>query len=121
MDEWTYLNFDLRLEQRGEGLYRARVVGAPLPGSATADFLLTGLSAPPALGPSATPPDPADLRAFGKGLFQSVFGGEVLSYLRGSRDEARRQGVTGLRLRLLMADVPELAALPWEYLLDPVQ
>ena len=48
-----------------------------------------------------------------------VFEGAVQVCLRNSLDEAERQGA-GLRIRLRLNDVPELADLPWEYLYNPV-
>jgi len=57
-------------------------------------------------------------KSFGGRLFQAVFGGEVRGCLRSSMDEADRQGA-GLRIRLRLAEVPELADLPWEYLYNP--
>ena len=48
-----------------------------------------------------------------------VFEGAVQVCLRNSLDEAERQGA-GLRVRLRLNDVPELADLPWEYLYNPV-
>jgi hypothetical protein len=55
---------------------------------------------------------------FGARLFTAVFEGEALVLLRGSLEEARRRG-DGLRIRLRLAEVPELSDLPWEYLYDP--
>ncbi len=104
MDETTYLNFDLRLERRDDG-YLARVARSPV-GEARAAL---GRALPDAApGPDADP---------GGALFQAVFRDEVLTCLRRSLDEAERQG-QGLRLRLRLADVPELAGLPWETLHD---
>jgi hypothetical protein len=108
MDKITYLNFDLRIEEKDPG-YRARVSQSPA-GEAAARFTLpvqdqewSGIVA---------------VKAFGRHLFESVFIDEVRSCLRRSLDEANRQGAR-LRIRLHLADVPELAALPWEYLYDP--
>jgi hypothetical protein len=57
-------------------------------------------------------------RTFGARLFEAVFDGEVRSCLRGSLDEAERQGM-GLRIRLRLDETPELIGLPWEYLYHP--
>jgi hypothetical protein len=60
------------------------------------------------------------LRAAGKELFETFFADEIgLSYRR-SLDEAEDLGA-GLRIRMRLSDVPELAQLPWEYLYDPVE
>lgn len=58
-------------------------------------------------------------RELGGKLFDAVFGNEVRACLRSSLDEAYRQDETGLRLKLRLQEVPELADLPWEFLLDP--
>lgn len=114
MAEITYLNFDLRIEP-WQGGYRSRVGGSPVGDGAAAPFV------PPA---EALRPDSdttaKELRAFGQQLFRAAFEDEVLGALRRSQDEAQRRGVTGLRVRLHLTDVPELAGLPWEYLCDPV-
>ena len=108
MDKITYLNFDLLIEEKEPG-YRARVSQSPA-GEAAARFTL------PLQNQEWS--DIAAVRAFGRRLFESIFVGEVQSCLRRSLDEANRQGER-LRIRLRLADVPELAALPWEYLYDP--
>ena len=113
MAEPTYLNFDLELERREEG-YRAQVTASPLDRACCSDFDLPQGQEPP--GESATLDE---IKAFGAQLFRAVFAGEVYSYLRLSQDEAERQGADGLRIRLILTDVPELAELPWEYLYDP--
>ena len=60
----------------------------------------------------------AAARELGSKLFDSVFNQEVLSSFRISREKANNQGGTGLRVRLFLQGVPELANLPWEFLLD---
>ena len=64
--------------------------------------------------PRVTP----DLRDVGSGLFEAVFRGAVL---RSFRDCLAGQSETGrgLRLRVRLTAVPELAHLPWEVLYDP--
>jgi len=57
------------------------------------------------------------LLSFGRHLFDSLFAGDVEDALRDSLGRVNVLG-TGLRLRLRI-DPPELASLPWEYLLDP--
>jgi len=56
-------------------------------------------------------------RKFGGRLFDRVFDRRVYARLCSNLDEAEDQG-KGLRLRLRLNDVPELADLPWEYLYD---
>jgi hypothetical protein len=57
------------------------------------------------------------LKQVGGKLFDAVFHEEVLTTFRRSRDAADREN-KGLRVRLRLNDVPELADLPWEYLYD---
>ena len=55
---------------------------------------------------------------FGKRLFDKVFIGEVRAALDDSLRTARDNHV-GLRIRLRLSDVPDIADLPWEYLAAP--
>jgi hypothetical protein len=59
-----------------------------------------------------------DPKAFGTQLFTAVFADQVDKCLQRSLDQVRQQR-RGLRIRLRLTDVPELAELPWEYLYDP--
>jgi len=124
MAEISYLDFDLLIEPFGKK-YRARVLNSPA-GQATTDFRLPlsdleldnflllvgrtsgGVRRIDSLEWEAT-------KTFGGRLFDAVFTVEVRACLRSSLDEASRQGL-GLRIRLRLTDVPELADLPWEYL-----
>jgi len=105
----TYHNFDLRIEHgaaaaTGAARYRATVLASPA-GEARAEFTL------------AVPPDAAPEVA-GRLLFEAAFAGEVLTALRRSLDKAAQHDA-GLRIRLRLADAPELTDLPWEALYDP--
>lgn len=127
-----YRNFDL-LITAGADSYQARVIGSPVGESAAASFVLpfdeeelqrffwlsgrllgrlqparTGSSPPKALGPEA----------FGARLYTALFSGGIESLLRRSLDAVERAG-EGLRIRLRLNDVPELADLPWEFLYAP--
>lgn len=121
----AYETLDLLIEKNGDG-YAARIVNSPV-GQAKTTF--------------ASPFTPDELHAFfarvagreptsgstlnpkqlveqmGTRLFNAAFNGEVLTSYRRSRDAAERQD-RGLRVRLRLNDVPELADLPWEYLYD---
>ena len=110
----TYLNFDLQIEP-WDGDYRAQVVASPVERGCCSLFSPRDLDARLLEEASFD-----QVEAFGASLFQAVFQGEVYSYLRRSQDEVERQGAAGLRIRLLLTDAPELAALPWEFLYDPV-
>ena len=126
VEEITYLDFDLSI-QREQGGYRARAdspagqaaVAFTLPFSdlELENFLLR-------VGRTRRgtrridSPEVTAAKAFGERLFSSVFAGEVRGCLRSSIEEARRRG-GGVRIRLRLADAPELADLPWEYLYNP--
>src|SRR5262245_23895063 len=124
-----YLDFDLEVEVAGDGGYVASILQSPAGEASnrftlpfTADRLENLLLKMGPLrgrmrGVGGEQRDAA--REFGAGLFESVFGGEVLGCLRGSLDEANRRGdSTGLRLRLRLQEAPDLSNLPWEFLFD---
>jgi len=115
MEGSTYSNFDLQIEP-WEAKYRARVVASPVDGSATSWFSFPEQDRSPQLWDSDV-----KLKAFGQRLFERVFDDNVRDQLQRSLAEALRQGAEGVRLRLRLADVPELATLPWEYLYDAAQ
>jgi len=123
MTEITYLDFDLLIERSGKK-YKAR---ADCPaGQASVEFtqpfselelenFLLKIGRPRRSGRSVGSPEVAATKSFGDRLFQAVFQGPVYACFHRSLDEAKRQEA-GLRLRLRLADVPELANVPWEYL-----
>jgi len=124
MGEISYLDFDLLIERAGEG-YVARVTNSPA-GQATLAFtwpfselelenfwLRVGRTRQGVRRLES--PEMKAAKVFGGRLFEAVFGGAMRGCLRSSMDEAARQG-TGLRVRLRLADVAELADAPWEYL-----
>ncbi|MEW5869350.1 MAG: CHAT domain-containing protein [Chloroflexota bacterium] len=122
-----YMDFDLLFEKSG-GKYRARVLNSPS-GQAAADFSLPfsdleldnfylRLGLPRTDVRRVGSPGMEAARAFGQRLFESTFRDEIYNCLNRSLDEASQQA-SGLRIRLWMADVPELADLPWEYLYSP--
>lgn len=104
MPEAGYLNFDLEIERVGQG-YRAQVLSSPA-GEGNAE--MPSLAA---LDLAGTP------QVVGTQLFDATFRGEVLTCLRRSLDAAQLHD-KGLRVRLRLIDVPELANLPWESLYD---
>jgi hypothetical protein len=124
----SYVDFDLLIEKAGEG-YRAHVINSPA-GQGTAEFRsplnqeelahLLPRFAWPRRGRNLLPPEPAggeDVKSFGQRLFRAVFSGEVEICLR--RSLGMLGPGQGLRFRLRLNGVPELARLPWEYLYDP--
>ena len=125
-----YLNFDLLLEQVGEGRYRARVTEFPLDGTPRVQFQLPfdaqtleilllkldpGRSGTRRVGATSHQQAAMD---FGGPLFEAVFTGEVALAWQRSLDKVRAADAEGLRLRLLLDDAPAIAGLPWELLYD---
>jgi hypothetical protein len=120
MNALEYLNFDLEIDPAIGGGYRVEVDSPVGQASATFNLPFTADELAGALQELAQAnASRSELgRSFGARLFESVLGGEVRACLRGGMDEAAYQG-RGLRLRLRLNDVPELADLPWEYLYHP--
>jgi hypothetical protein len=128
MEVVTYLDFDLLIQRAGTA-YRAQVVNSPA-GQATIEFsipfsnlelenFLLKVGRPQRGFRRIDSPEVESAKAFGQRLFSAIFNDELRACLRSSLDETSRQG-TGLRIRLRLTDVPELADLPWEYLYNPV-
>jgi hypothetical protein len=127
MKDLRFLDFDLMFQRTADG-YRAQVLDSPA-GQASIEFALpfSDLEIENFLLRFGRPRQPVrrhgtsqieTARAFGGRLFEAAFNGEVRSCLRSSLDEAQRQDA-GLRIRLHLADTPELNDLPWEFLLHP--
>ena len=125
-----YLNFDLLLEQEGEGRYRARVtelsargdtqrpVPAPVRRDRAREPAPQARPRPLADAPrEAADPRPRRRPSFGGALFEAVFAEEVRLAWPRSQDATRDAG-EGLRLRLQLTDAPAIAGLPWELLYD---
>jgi tetratricopeptide (TPR) repeat protein len=106
MAESGYLNFDLKIELSGQE-YSVQVLSSPA-GEARAAVAATAFAQ---LDSGSAP------QTIGEQLYEAVFRDEIRECLRRSIDEAARRGM-GLRIRLRLADAPELANLPWEYLYD---
>jgi len=134
-----YLDFDLAIESdavrplgrdgvRNDSGYRARVLDSPN-GQAAANFpftlsddeinaLITRMGQPRLRGGKTDKNErAAAAKAFGKHLFDMVFAPAVRECWKTSLALADAQE-KGLRLRLRLTDVPELADLPWELLYD---
>jgi hypothetical protein len=120
-----YLDFDVWIDQNSEGTYRAKAwSGAGFEGTGT--FALPPGLANGALrlagsgslrgGPAAGGAEAASLEQAGGELFRTIFQGELLKAFQGCLAKARSG--PGLRIRLRLNDVPQLAELPWEYLYD---
>ncbi|SNR94903.1 CHAT domain-containing protein [Blastococcus mobilis] len=128
MQERAYQNFDLLIESGESGSYRARVLSSPVgetrPITVTIPFsdleienflLKVGRPRRQAVR-GENSPEVATVRTFGGRLFDAVFRDQVRNALARSLDQIEGQEDTGLRVRLRLADCPELADLPWEYL-----
>lgn len=126
MRNLTYLDFDLAIE-RSNDRYRARIVNSPT-GQASTEFtspfsdlevenfvLRVGQTRRQVRRFESSQMEM--VRQFGQRLFDAVFTDEVRGRLRSSLNEVQRQNA-GLRIRLHLADAPELTNLPWEYLYD---
>jgi len=123
-----YLDFDVLIEASGDR-YRAKVLDSPA-GQAVREFDLPFsrlelenmvLRITRTVGElrrdirRLETPERQLVRSFGGRLFDAVFGGTIQGALQSSLNEAYRKEA-GLRIRLRLADAPELADLPWEYL-----
>ncbi len=123
-----YLDFDVWIDQKSDGLYRAKAWSGAAGFEATASFALPAILAgrelcragggAPSRGGSgaAETADGAGPEQVGDALFRAVFQDDLLKAFRGCLAKAR--GGPGLRIRLRLNDVPQLASLPWEYLYD---
>lgn len=124
MQPRQYADLDLTIETDGDG-YVARVVDSPagqashrftLPFNAVAleNFILKlGHSRSVSRRGRSSRLDIA--RSFGNQLYQTIFDDEVEVAFRTSLREALADG-RGLRVRLRLDGVPDLAEVPWEYL-----
>jgi len=127
MEPLEYLDLDLRIE-RHAGKYTV-CASTPSRGEARTDFalpfsddrlelLVLKMGHTRGGSRSVRSENVEAARELGSNLFTAVFSNEVLAYLRSSLGDAEQAG-KGLRLKLHLQHVPELANMPWEYLLDP--
>jgi WD40 repeat protein len=123
-----YADFDL-LVQRAGGGFEARVLHSPVGETGMVPFaepfsalelenFLLKIGRPRSAVRGLGSAESSAVRDFGGRLFEGVFRAEVRDCLVSSLNQAEGRGV-GLRLRLRLADCPELADLPWECLYDP--
>jgi hypothetical protein len=126
MDEINYVNFDIHIQRVDSG-YRVKIMNSPagqadgvfeLPFSdlEMENFILRVGRTRKGVRRLESP-EMESARQFGGRLFDALFSNEVRGNLRSSLNEAAQEDV-GLRFRLHLADAPELADLPWEYLYD---
>jgi hypothetical protein len=129
MAAFDYADFDLEITCIAEGKYRAQVVDSPA-GQASIEFTrpfsemeLENFILK--IGRTRTgvrrldSPEMRAAESFGKKLFDAVFKDEVRECLTSSLHQVDREEISGLRIKLRLVDVPELANLPWEYLYHP--
>src|SRR3990172_9470560 len=126
MDERTYTDFDLVIEQSGDK-YRASVINSPA-GQASVEFdllfsplelenFVLRMGRPQRGMRRIDSTEMVAIKTFGTRLFRTVFSEDVYAcYLR-SIDSVHYQN-TGLRIRLRI-NVPEFHDLPWEFLYNP--
>ena len=126
----AHINFDVIVSRESER-YRARVLDSPS-GSGSVEFTAPFLSVElenmslrvsrfgQATGRRTRVPQVDSARDIGGRLFDAVFAGAVRDCYRASLAEATSKG-QGLRLRLRLTDVPEIAIWPWEFLFDSSQ
>jgi hypothetical protein len=124
--QFSYQDFDLLIEPGPPGSYRAGVLRSPAgecAGAIHAAVLETGAGKPRAQARPEPPPhlrarspESAPLKDFGGKLYGAVFQDELRDAWQRSLALTRTQQA---RMRLRLADTPELAELPWEFLYDP--
>ena len=117
-----YHDFDLLIERQGDG-FKARVIDSPA-GEATAQITLPFTQTDVEnfyiqIGHTRLfeTSQMQKMRVFGQELFEATFTGNVRDKFRESLSEVNRKR-EGLRIRLRLADVPELANMPWEFMYD---
>jgi len=124
VNEMTYDDFDLQIQRRETG-YCARVLNSG-GGEATIRFELPfsdvelenfylKVGRPRHGVRGIDTPELALAKSFGRGLFNAVFQGNLKTCFQISQNDARQRG-RGLRVKLRLIDVPELADVPWEFL-----
>jgi CHAT domain-containing protein len=127
--EVSYQNFDISLEARATGDFRAQVLSSPVGEGLSTTFALPFgrtqlenllLKCDPdrfGRGWGGADTQTEASKIIGTGLFDSVFVDDIRLAWSRSEELARAQG-GGLRLRLRLADAPSIAGLPWELLYD---
>ncbi|HET6313341.1 MAG TPA: CHAT domain-containing protein, partial [Chloroflexia bacterium] len=134
MSNFSYLNFDVHIQRATDGGYRV-VVEAPSGETIRAPFDLPFSelelenfmlkAGPSRRGVRRIETSEVEAaKRFGEKLYASLFTADVRSAMQSSIDQARQRGESGeervgVRLRLRLVDVPELAGVPWEYIYNP--
>jgi hypothetical protein len=125
--EFDYLDLDLLIERSAPD-YRIRVLSSPAGQTPPLPFqvpfsdlqieeFLLKIGRPRQTVRRVDAPQIAAIKEFGGKLFEAVFRSDLATNLASSLSIATAAHA-GLRIRLRLADCPELADLPWEYLYD---
>lgn len=128
MEQLSYVNFDIRLEQSGDA-YQAFVWSSDVEVSTSAPFVLPfnpfelencllRIGMPRRSGHRSLGPDFRPTEEFGARLYKALFADEIGACFQTSREAAQHQS-KGLRIRLRLSTAPGLAEIPWEFLFDP--
>jgi len=124
----SYHDFDIAIQDRGDGRYDVRVLDSPS-GQARSEFtlpfsdlelenFLLRIGRPRRGVRRLESPEAEAARTFGRQLAEAMFTGDVGVAWHRSKDVADQEG-KGLRLRLRLTDAAHLAEVPWEYLVVP--
>jgi hypothetical protein len=127
VQQLTYLDFELEIQHAGDG-YVARIIHSPA-GEATQIFsvpfsqdklenLILKLGSVRSGTRKIQSIELEAARELGGKLFDAVFSGDLRACFMSSRDQALEAEGRGLRIKLRLQEVPELADIPWEYLFD---
>lgn len=127
MERLHYLDFDLKLE-RNDDQYTARILQSPAGEAANVftlpfsddrlENLILKIGGHPSTIRGSHSVEMTAARELGGRLFDAVFAGDVRACFKNSLDIVNSMKETGLRLKLRLQDVPELAEIPWEFLFD---
>ncbi len=128
MEKLHYEDFELKIQREGDS-YTARILRSPA-GEVSGIFTLPfsddrlellvlrigGHLRTPTRRKHSVEMEAA--RELGGKLFETVFSGDIRARFKSSLDIVYGKKKTGLRLKLRLQDVPELAEIPWEFLYD---
>jgi curved DNA-binding protein CbpA len=126
MKSFNYADFDLEISRLARGKYQARVIDSPS-GQAVVEFkrpftdlefenFILKMGHTRSSIRSINSPEMQAAKEFGGKLFEAVFQGAVRECLTSSLHQVDRGELEGLRIKLRLVSVPELANIPWEYL-----
>jgi hypothetical protein len=123
-----YRNFDLLVDRDG-AQYRIRLIGSPSgeeqdtfpPPFTDAELETLAIRLEGARGRvrQLDSPQLELAKEMGGRLYQAAMTPAIRMAFRRAIDDTRRRGGAGIRVRLRLDEVPELAILPWEFLFNP--